>query len=414
MTSTRVLDSATVLAAARRHRAEADAAERAVLVDALDWARLHLTADPDLAATWGDTPVPLAGDGAPHVSQFAVIELGAVLRMSRRTAEALVGDVVELAYRLPRTWAQVSTGRLKGWKARHVAQATRDLSAEAAGFVDTQVAAFANRISPAELQRLIDTAIAQFMPEHAAEIAAAAAETRDVRIDHQQISFAGTSRIHGELDFLDALDLETALQTGAAQLADLGSDLPLGARRAATQGNLARGNHPLDLGVLDEPARAPRPHREIVLYVHLSEDAITSTGTGTGTALAEYQRRLFTADQIRDWCSTTPKITIKPVREQVILRDRFCPFPYCERNARHGDLDHIEPYDPDRPPGQTTTTNLAGPCRTHHRVKTFSTWTYTILEPGTYLWRSPHGYTFLKDRHGTRDLTPRPLDPPGG
>ena len=93
--------------------------------------------------------------------------------------------------------------------------------------------------------------------------------------------------------------------------------------------------------------------------------------------LAEYQRRLFTTDQIRDWCATAATITIKPVidlnteitspgyrpsetlREQVILRDRFCPFPFCENSARHGDLDHIEPYDPTSPPGQTTTSNLA-------------------------------------------------------
>jgi len=46
-------------------------------------------------------------------------------------------------------------------------------------------------------------------------------------------------------------------------------------------------------------------------------------------------------------------------------------------------------------------------------VKTFGSWTYTLLEPGTYLWRSPHGYTFLKDRTGTHDLTPRPVEPPG-
>jgi len=430
MTSTPTLDSGAVLAAARRHRAEADAAERAVLADALAWAELHLTVDPEEAATWGDTPVPLAGDGAPHVSQFAVIEFGAVLGMSRRSAEELVGDVVELAYRLPRTWARVTAGRLKAWKARHVAHATRDLTREAAAFVDAQVSAFANRISPAELQRLIDTAIATFMPEHAAEIAAAAADTRDVRVDHGQISFAGTSRIEGEIDFLDALDLDNALQTGAAQLAELGSDLPLGARRAATLGNLARGELALDLEAPEAPSpgRRTQSHREVVLYVHLSEDAIT---TGTGTALAERSRRLFTAEQIREWSGTAGRVTIKPVidlndeitstgyqpsdrlREQVVLRDWFCPFPYCERSARHGDLDHIEAYDPDGPAGQTTTSNLAPPCRTHHRVKTFSSWTYTMLEPGVYLWRSPHGYTFLKDRNGTRDLTPRPVDPPG-
>jgi hypothetical protein len=48
-------------------------------------------------------------------------------------------------------------------------------------------------------------------------------------------------------------------------------------------------------------------------------------------------------------------------------------------------------------------------CRLHHRVKTHGGWTYTTLEPGTYLWTSPHGHTWLRDPGGTTDLSP-----PGG
>ena len=35
-------------------------------------------------------------------------------------------------------------------------------------------------------------------------------------------------------------------------------------------------------------------------------------------------------------------------------------------------------------------------------------WTYTALEPGTYLWTSPHGYQFLRDHTGTIDVSTRP------
>ena len=31
-----------------------------------------------------------------------------------------------------------------------------------------------------------------------------------------------------------------------------------------------------------------------------------------------------------------------------------------------------------------------------------------MIEPGTYLWRSPHGYTYYVDLTGTE-----PTDPPG-
>jgi hypothetical protein len=101
------------------------------------------------------------------------------------------------------------------------------------------------------------------------------------------------------------------------------------------------------------------------------------------------------------------------LEEQVKVRDRTCVFPHCRRAATHADLDHIEPYDPGGPPGQTSSRNLACLCRLHHRMKTHCGWTYTMLDPGVFLWRSPYGYQYLRDRTGTTDLTPKPGQPPG-
>ena len=35
-----------------------------------------------------------------------------------------------------------------------------------------------------------------------------------------------------------------------------------------------------------------------------------------------------------------------------------------------------------------------------------------MVEPGVYLWHSPYGYSYLRDRNGTTDLTPTPVEPP--
>ena len=86
------------------------------------------------------------------------------------------------------------------------------LSKEAAAFVDAQVAPFAHRIGLAALERLIAEAIARFMPDRAAEDADKAADSRHFTIDHQQVSFGGTSQLTGELDLADALDLDTAVR----------------------------------------------------------------------------------------------------------------------------------------------------------------------------------------------------------
>ncbi|RNM13032.1 HNH endonuclease signature motif containing protein, partial [Nocardioides pocheonensis] len=70
--------------------------------------------------------------------------------------------------------------------------------------------------------------------------------------------------------------------------------------------------------------------------------------------------------------------------EQIELRDRTCVFPWCNRPARGCDKDHVVPWEHG---GPTSSDNLAALCRRHHRLKTHGGWTYTRVEPGTYLWR---------------------------
>ncbi len=76
------------------------------------------------------------------------------------------------------------------------------------------------------------------------------------------------------------------------------------------------------------------------------------------------------------------------------------------------------PTAPAPPPTATTSTpspgrwvpprshNQAPLCRRHHRAKTFMRWTYTVLTPGLYLWRSPTGLRYLRSHAGTHELDP--------
>jgi len=432
------VDAAGVLAAARRFRRDANAAETGVLVQAIEWARLHEVDDLDEAATWlvergRDTGIPIAGEGAPLVSEFAVAEFATALGLTSESGRNLVGQSMELYFRLPRIWARVAAGQLAPWRARRIAEQTLPLSFEAATYVDQQLAPFAHKTGPAQTQRTVEEAIARFMPDYAAERRERAAEGRYFAIEHDQVSFAGTSRVHGELDLADALDLEDAVAAGAAELAAFGNDESLDVRRSLAVGILARGEQPLDLRPVDPGTRTRVVKgREVVLYVHLSEDALRSHDPDAPVRVENAGGQLLTAGQIADWCgrTDTAKVTVNPVidlhahasvdqykvpdwlAERIQLRNRACVHPFCNRPARRCDTDHIVPYDPDGPPGQTNTENLACLCRLHHRMKTHDGWTYTMLEPGVFLWRSPHGHTYLRDHTGTTDLTPPPVDPP--
>src|SRR3954469_24337827 len=418
---TSTLDAAAVLASARRARAQANAAETQVLVDAVEWARLHEVADLDDAATlWAgrgvDTGIPIAGEGAPLIGEFAVAEFATALGMTADSGRNLLGQAIELAHRLPRTWARVRAGQLAPWRARRIAEETLCLSAEAAEFVDTQVAPFAHKTGPAQTLRLVEEAIARFMPEFAAERRDRAADQRHFTIDHQQVSFAGTSRVEGELDLADALDLDAAITAGAAQLAALGNEESLDVRRSLAAGMLARGQQALDLetGEIGDlvSRRSLRDQtsttdgREVVLYVHLSDAALRTNDPDAPARLTNAGGRLITAGQVAEWCGAAGKVTVKPVidlaerirvdayevpdrlAEQVELRDVTCVFPWCTRPAKGCDKDHVTPYDQG---GPTSSDNLAALCRRHHRLKTHGGWTYTVLEPGSYIWRSPHG-----------------------
>ncbi len=409
------LDTATaVLAAARTDRAIADAAEARLLQHAVAWAAMHSTDSIDDAATvsdrYGDTGMPVAGEGAPLVAEFAITEFAAAIGVSTDSGARYVGHALELCHRLPRVWRRVVTGDLRSYLARRVADQTLLLSPEAAAFVDRHVSHVAHKIGPVQLERLVDEAIATHMPDLAEERRLAKAESRYFTVEAQQVSYDGTSAVHGELDLADALDLEQAVAGLAAQLKDLGSEDSLDVRRAAAVGELARNaadprpdRHRHRTSVVEEGAPRPsrnhhRSRRQVVLYVHLSRAAVD----GIGTARLENGNQLITAGQVRDWCHTAGTVVVKPVidleahdpvdyrrrprparRSQTTVRDRTCVFPWCTRPARRCDTDHTVPHSRG---GPTCPCNLAPLCRRHHRIKTHGDWTYTTLEPGHYLW----------------------------
>ena len=426
---------AAVLADVRRLRAAEDDAARRQLEMAVSWAAMHSVDSLAAAATmrvegYGDTGIPVAGPGAPLVAEFSVVELATAVGMTTDAGRAYLGEAVELRYRLPRVWAQVTTGRLQAWRARRIARATVVLSPDAAAFVDAHVWHVASRIGPYQLERLVEEAVARFMPETAEARRRAAADGRNFDIDTRDTSLNGTAHVHGELDVADALDLDAAVAAGAEQLKALGSSDSLDVRRAAAVGELARCQQTLalDTSSSDGVATTRRKARQVVLYAHLSQDAITDPRLGDLGRL-ENTRSLITAEQVRLGCGRPDvQVTVKPVIdltdhvhhrqyevpdrlvEAAALADQTCVFPFCTRPARgchpdehDADCDHITPYGPG---GPTCSCNIAPLCRRHHRTKTFGGWRYRQVERGTYLWTSPHGLSFVRDHDGTADVSP--------
>lgn len=364
----------------------------------------------------------LGGEGVPPVAEFAVVELAAAWGMSLDSGRRYLGQALELRHRLPLVWRAVQAGRVAAWRGRRIAERTMCLPAEGAAWVDAQVFAVAGRVGVVVLERLVEEAIVRFDPETAAARALEALETRHVSVALEQaLSEHGagalaTGRVEAVLDAADALDLDAALADLASDLARAGDTDPLDVRRARAMGLLARGES-VDLpeGVV------PRRRREIVLHVHLTDAALRGSGDGIAQVRSRtgHPLGLVTVDQVREWCGSS-QVTVKPVidlaellvstgyrpsdrlRDQVVAINPTCVFPHCDRAADDLDLDHIREHASG---GPTDSRNLAPLCRRHHRAKTFDAWHYVRLGPGEYLWTSPHGYQWIKDQDGTRDVS---------
>lgn len=411
MTDTAALPhtAAAVLAGLRADRSARDAAEARLLAGAVAWAALHRTDDVDLALTFGCTPVTVAGPGAPLIAFDAVAEFAAVMGLPTETGSALLGEAVELAHRLPLTYARVLDGDLTAWRARRIARTTLLLSAEAASFVDRQIAPFAHQVRPVQVDRLVEAAIARFMPEEARRRRLDAAERRYLTIEHDQVSVDGTSLLHGELDLADALDLDAAVSHGAAQLAACGSSESLDARRAIALGELARRQLALAVELdVETGEERPTPRRPVSLSLHVSELALHGCTCGAGL-LARLDRgpRIITTERARDLCRGA-EVILRPMidldehrhsdayevppllREQIEQRTPSCVFPWCTRPAARADCDHVQEHGRD---GPTCSCNLAPLCRTHHRLKTHTAWTYVVLDATTHLWTTRPGCT---------------------
>ncbi|NEA35253.1 DUF222 domain-containing protein [Streptomyces sp. SID13031] len=158
--------------------------------------------------------------------------------------------------------------------------------------------------------------------------------------------------------------------------------------------------------------------RQTEVYVHLTDRTLA---TGTGVVRVEDLGPML-AGQLADLVGYGP-YCVKPVidlndnhaisvdayeipdriRERVKLIHPVEQFPYgTAESSLHIDLDHIEPYDPAGPPGQTRIDNLAPLRRFTHRVKTHGNWAARRLDPTTLEWTTPHGFKFRVTPDGTR------------
>ncbi|WP_224275544.1 HNH endonuclease signature motif containing protein [Nocardioides lacusdianchii] len=470
--STSTLTSDTLVAdrVALDRAAAAMSAKRRVEVEVLEaalaWAHAHVVG-PDAesgevagwrsdtirtpgtaAALFGERALPLAGEGTPLVAEFCVMELAAVLDVSHEATLALLGDVLDLAHRLPRLCALVRALRVPVHLARLAASESRDLTLSAAEHADRLLAWQPRRLNPHRVGVLVHEARLYADPDRAIADHDAAMDARKVEVHHEE-GAPGTSAVFMTLDTADAVAFDHTVSTMAATMRSLGHEGEAGVRRAHAVGVLADPQKALDLlaaADFSDPERGLDPESDPAVCIaddvaHGSADPFRTSSGSEGEAVLVFHvtdRDLLDdrhgvahsptlgpmlAGRLRSWLLCAGQVTVKPVvdldpaahppvdahdpparmAEMVRLRDETCVYPRCGRPSVRCDLDHTEEYvpmDEGGPPGQTRPANLAPLCRRHHRAKTFGDFSYRHLDDGSYEWTLPSGATIRSDPPG--------------
>lgn len=417
------LDRDWLLFLAEDAEVQARQSERRLLRYALAWCRLNPATEETGTATWADLgpealrcDETIGGDGTPAVAAFAAEELGAALSISTAAALQLMADALNLHHRLPLIWGRVEALDLQPWRARRIASATARLSREAAAYVDRALVGRIDSCGMITIDRAIADAVARFEPDSVPDAEARAKARWGVRLQHTPVGaagdWAGTSQLDATGDTLDLTRFHDLVCAVAEQLRADGDDDDLEVRKARAIGIIADRAQGID--------SASRAGAKTRLYLHVrATDLADPSATGAAERLGP-----VTIARIREWLAGS-RATIVPLvdlnrtdavdrhdppawlRELVVLRDRHCVFPWCHRDSRGCDLDHIEPWrDPAEggPPGQTRPDNLAPLCRRHHRAKTAGRWRYRSTPDGTYLWTAPSKRTYAVTTSGTLAL----------
>ena len=445
-----LLAAATAALRARR------LAEVAELELALQWAVVH-----GRPADERDPMVTPGGDGTPEVREYAVPELAMARETHAMTTRALVADALDLAHRLPRTWAIVRSGECEPWVARKVAVLSRGLLSEVVPVVDAAVARAIGGHSPSTVLEIARAKVVEADPQtHAAErersrheryVTLSRADEFGYRCVISRITAGDAAWVDAMVDRVaDILADEPGVDGRPLRLSHNRDEL-----RSLAFGWLAR---PVDLLRLllehtrpevdpetdapVQPAWAPDhlsdtvtrlcalPARRLAglrgrgqLFVHVTDAALRS---GVGLArvegvgpvpVAQLHEVLGHAD-----VTVTPVLDLamrrradayehpEVVKDHVWTQTGGDVFPYSPRTATRNavDFDHVRPYvPPDKggPPGQTGPHNSGPLRRRHHRWKTRGGYRCVVVGPGRHLWRTPHGQAYLVDHRGTHRLT---------
>lgn len=366
---------------------------------------------PEPPATRADErTVPAGGQGAGETGEWVALDVGTLLGMSSPAAWHLVRDAANLRSRHPRLWAAFADLRVEEWQARRVARMCAELGADAARWVDEQLADVWGTAAWNRILRRVEGLVTRADKELAARRARKEQRDRFMTIRHLGDS---TSMIVARVDTAAALHLQETIGRMTDEMVADGAGQALPFLRARALEELATPRVPDG----DAAPSSPAPHLPLAdLVVHIAAEdldpqvagsglvRVTAAGGDVGPVLLEQVAHLLGHRRVRVFpvmdMSGDPGVDgyeiPDRIRRQLLIREEYSVFPYSTARSRSCDLDHTVAYrraapGSPAPPGQTRVSNLGPLARREHRAKTARAWRLDQPAPGLYVWTDRAG-----------------------
>jgi hypothetical protein len=346
-------------------------------------------------------------------------EVAALLAISERAAENLIGVSGALVETLPETMKALGSGDISWRHATIMVDETACMEREDQAHLEYQVLSHEERLTPPKFARVIRRIREQLNPETIPERHAAALQQRGMELDDGR---DGMSGLYIRLASIHAHAIYNKFTAAARAMDDPLDDRTLDQRRADIFSHVV-------LATVDGQTFGVVPDewddenfvswfRGIKAEVVVSVPVLTLLGESDMPATLDgwipidpVTARILAADapsfiRVLTHPETGVVLSVgrrrykvpKDLRRILQIRDLTCRFPGCSIAAQRSDIDHTLDWQFG---GETELNNLACLCRGHHTLKGNTNWTVTQAEDGSGIltWTTPWGRSYRTYPH---------------
>lgn len=373
----------------------------------------------------------VSNEDLEHTGLAADVWLAVEGRMTR-TDRRMLAAVAEHLGRLPLAAREFTRGGLSWSQLRTiVTMLVRDhkVCADEWEAVDAAIATAvgqANDDDPDEVVRLVRDWLYARRPEKVEEAESEATDGRFLALQ-PKLDGLGGLRFWGETDAAGAALLESITRPGLDQLPHapgLSAVARMGRARhdqlmahlVSTAGATA-GSSSTALLTMSYETLVGLSQVNAELLVDLTGGRLKVSASTARRLLAEgFDTRLIVLDETGQVLGVGRRHRKPPdwFRDALLVRDRTCTHPLCERPGLSCQADHAIPWNMG---GATDINNLGLVCGPHNRTKERTGWKVKGHDDGSRTWHHPRSGLTIRTRPATRRLmppgpTPRSPEPP--